>query len=146
MFVCETKISLLQASTSAARRRTPQPLARNDSLSALRLTPTVNSSPLQPLHTRLQIDIEVDQRTGSARIDSWSPVSCDSSPLGSGYSTYGQLLQLTLSRLSVWKVFDIVNHLQGGPKKRTIFKVYDSCIWWGRKAIYISKRWALYQE
>ena len=77
---------------SVARRRTPQPLVRNDSLSALRLTPPMNSS-IQPLHTRLQIDIEVDQRTGSARIDSWSPVSCDSASSGAGYSNYGQYCQ-----------------------------------------------------
>jgi len=84
--------SLIQqacSQASVARRRTPQPLARNDSLSALRLTPSVSSS-FQPLHTRLQIDIEVDQRTGSARIDSWSPVSCDSALSGGGYSSYGQ--------------------------------------------------------
>ena len=80
--------SLIQQACTQARRRTPQPLVRNDSLSALRLTPPVNSAP-QPLHTRLQIDIEVDQRTGSARIDSWSPVSCDSAPIGAGYLNYG---------------------------------------------------------
>jgi len=81
--------SLIQQACTQARRRTPQPLARNDSLSALRLTPSVNSS-FQPVHTRLQIDIEVDQRTGSARIDSWSPVSCDSASTGAGYLNYGQ--------------------------------------------------------
>lgn len=74
---------------SVPRRRTPQPMARNDSLSALRLTPSINSSP-QPLHARLQIDIAVDQRTGSARIDSWSPVSFDSVPVDAGYSSYGK--------------------------------------------------------
>jgi len=25
--------------------------------------------------------------------------------------------------------------LQGGPKTGPFLKVYDSCIWWGRKAI-----------
>ena len=33
-----------------------------------------------------------------------------------------------------------------GQKNGPFLKVYDSCIWWGRKAIYISKCWALYQE
>ena len=92
-------------------------MVRHDSLSALRLTPPISAgggahlpisagSPYQPisgagggsgpypsqqpLHARLQIDIEVDQRTGSARIDSWSPVGYDSAPAGVGYSNYGQ--------------------------------------------------------
>jgi len=92
---------LIQQACSQVRRRTPQPLVRNDSLSALRLTPSLNSasSPLQPLHTRLQIDIEVDQRTGSARIDSWSPVSCDSAPSGAGYLSYGQCYRRYYVRL-----------------------------------------------
>jgi len=79
--------SLVGQACSQTRRPTPQPTTRNDSLSALRLTPPINASQ-QPLHARLQIDIEVDQRTGSARIDSWSPVNCDSAPVGTGYSNY----------------------------------------------------------
>ena len=81
-----------QACSQAARRRVPEPSVRNDSLSALRpLTPpaSVAQPHHQPLHARLQIDIEVDQRTGSARIDSWSPVSCDSA---AAYPSYGQSL------------------------------------------------------
>jgi len=87
-----TRLDQLRTATgTATRRRTPQPMIRNDSLSALRLAPSINPS-LQPLHTRLQIDIEVDQRTGSARIGSWSPVSCDSAPSAAGYSNYGRFL------------------------------------------------------
>jgi len=81
-----------QACSQAARRRVPEPSVRNDSLSALRpLTPpaSVAQPHHQPLHARLQIDIEVDQRTGSARIDSWSPVSCDAA---AAYFSYGQSL------------------------------------------------------
>jgi len=82
--------SSIQQACSQARRR-PVPMVRNDSLSALRLTPPFGlQPPLQPpLHTRLQIDIEVDQKTGSARVDSWSPVSFDSVPAGTTAVGYG---------------------------------------------------------
>ena len=82
----------------AGRRATPQPMVRSDSLSALRLAPQINnhSTVSSPLHARLQIDIEVDRRTGSARIDSWSPVSCDSAPAAAG-AAYGQCRQCVSS-------------------------------------------------
>jgi len=42
----------------------------------------------------------------------------------------------------IWRA--ACRYLHGGGKKPDHFKMYDSCIWWGRKAIYIYKKcWAL---